>query len=380
VLQRFYMDAKKHIHWGLVAAAILALPLFSAAHKTAPSKAEAAITPRAVTVQTTPPASTSTSSAIKEVQPAVSPTPKTQAREITPPLDRMRITSHFGIRNHPILDRQIPHHGVDLAANLNDPVRNVYDGIVTSAGVRGGYGNAVEVYHPILKKSTIYAHLNEIHVANGQRVAEGQVLGLAGSTGLSTGVHLHFGVENRAGDYIDPMRFLAGLSDSPASTQIATAPVKHKTSARVIVASAAKRTTSPTTVVARKKSSATPVIASNSASSNRARINSASSNRARINSASSNRARINSASSNRRDETSASESHPLTKQSQKVAIAAKPKPASAPKRDTTEIQNRYEVAAKAAETFSKLYEEGAVSRNQRDEKIAAAKAIQAELK
>ena len=111
------------------------------------------------------------------------------------PLRYYRITSGFGIRFHPILKRWRPHHGIDYAAPYGTPVHAVASGRVIFAGWRGGYGRAVVIKHKN-GYSTLYGHLSRILVRVGQHVDQGQTIGLVGSTGLSTGPHLHYEVRH----------------------------------------------------------------------------------------------------------------------------------------------------------------------------------------
>lgn len=107
------------------------------------------------------------------------------------PLEFSRISSGFGGRVHPISQRFKDHKGVDYAAPTGTAVRTVGDGVVAFAGTQGGYGNVVEVKHRD-GKSTLFAHLSKIGVTLGQRVEQGDVVGAVGTTGYSTGPHLHF--------------------------------------------------------------------------------------------------------------------------------------------------------------------------------------------
>ena len=119
------------------------------------------------------------------------------------------ITSKAGFRIHPITGRGDFHSGVDLAAHLNDRVYNLVDGIVTRVGWRGNLGVAVEIYHPYPNVRSIYGHLNAYAVLPGQFVQRGRVIGYAGSTGRSTGVHVHYTViRNDTNEYIEPVQFL----------------------------------------------------------------------------------------------------------------------------------------------------------------------------
>jgi murein DD-endopeptidase MepM/ murein hydrolase activator NlpD len=101
-------------------------------------------------------------------------------------------TSGFGWRLHPVLGSWLMHAGKDLAAPEGTPVVAALDGQVVSSGLAGGYGLAIEVEHDRPRRRTLYGHLSELYVREGQRVRQGEVIGRVGSTGLSTGPHLHF--------------------------------------------------------------------------------------------------------------------------------------------------------------------------------------------
>jgi murein DD-endopeptidase MepM/ murein hydrolase activator NlpD len=119
------------------------------------------------------------------------------------PMEFSRVTSGFAMRMHPILGQMRAHRGVDYGAPIGTAVRTVGEGVVEFAGVQGGYGKVVEVRHS-QDRSTLYAHLSRIDVKPGQRVMQGTTIGAVGSTGLSTGPHLHF--EFRvAGVHRDPL-------------------------------------------------------------------------------------------------------------------------------------------------------------------------------
>ena len=109
------------------------------------------------------------------------------------PLQFRRISSRFGGRVHPVLGTYRQHQGVDYAATYGTPVRATADGIVTRAGRASGYGNLIEVRH-VNGIRTRYGHLSGfakgLHV--GERVTQGETIGFVGSTGLSTGPHLHY--------------------------------------------------------------------------------------------------------------------------------------------------------------------------------------------
>lgn len=122
------------------------------------------------------------------------------------PLPSTRISSYFGMRFHPILRSYRLHTGIDLPAATGTRVFAAEWGIVRHAGALGGYGLTVMVDHGGALW-TLYAHLSRINVTVGETVSRGQVIGLVGSTGLSTGPHLHFEVRD-AGTPIDPLTWL----------------------------------------------------------------------------------------------------------------------------------------------------------------------------
>ncbi len=107
------------------------------------------------------------------------------------PLSVLRVTSPFGMREHPVSGRMAMHKGTDYGAPIGTPVWAVAAGRVSFAGRRGGYGNLVEITHTgnII---TRYGHLSRIAVKLGQKINQSQVIGRVGSTGVSTGPHLHF--------------------------------------------------------------------------------------------------------------------------------------------------------------------------------------------
>jgi murein DD-endopeptidase MepM/ murein hydrolase activator NlpD len=126
------------------------------------------------------------------------------------PVEFSRQTSGFAMRLHPILGVWRQHLGVDYAAPTGTPVRAVGDGVVTFAGWRGGYGNVVEVDHGN-DHITLYAHLSRVDVANGQRLEQGDNVGVVGATGWATGPHLHF--EFRvAGQHQDPRQMASAAA------------------------------------------------------------------------------------------------------------------------------------------------------------------------
>ncbi|MGA8971198.1 MAG: peptidoglycan DD-metalloendopeptidase family protein [Pseudolabrys sp.] len=127
-----------------------------------------------------------------------------------PVIGEVDMSSPFGMRMDPFLGRPAVHTGIDLRGEVGEPVRATATGSVTIAGREGGYGNMVEISHGN-GLATRYGHLSQISVKIGQVVRIGEIVGRIGSTGRSTGPHLHY--ETRInGEAVDPQKFLrAGL-------------------------------------------------------------------------------------------------------------------------------------------------------------------------
>lgn len=132
------------------------------------------------------------------------------------PMEFSRMSSGFAMRFHPLLQKWRAHLGVDYAAPTGTPVRTVGDGLVEFAGWQNGYGNVVQIKHNN-ERSTLYAHMSRIDVKKGQRIEQGQRVGAVGSTGWSTGPHLHFEFRVK-GQHQDPLRI------AKASEAVAIAP------------------------------------------------------------------------------------------------------------------------------------------------------------
>jgi murein DD-endopeptidase MepM/ murein hydrolase activator NlpD len=115
-------------------------------------------------------------------------------------------TSGFGVRIHPLFGTARVHTGLDIGAPTGTPIHAAADGVVYSAGWRGGYGNAVVVDHGG-GMTTLYAHQSRVAVSGGKQVSRGDVVGYVGSTGFSTGPHLHFEVR-LDGEPVDPEGYL----------------------------------------------------------------------------------------------------------------------------------------------------------------------------
>jgi murein DD-endopeptidase MepM/ murein hydrolase activator NlpD len=122
------------------------------------------------------------------------------------PVDKLHFTSNFGIRSDPFVGSARMHSGVDIPGAVGTPIYATADGIIAHADRKGAYGKLVEVDHG-KGISTRYGHLSQILVQAGSRVVRGQMIGLMGSTGRSTGSHLHYEVriDNHA---VNPVPFL----------------------------------------------------------------------------------------------------------------------------------------------------------------------------
>ena len=118
-----------------------------------------------------------------------------------------KLTSPFGMRVHPVLGYARMHNGIDLAAAQGTPIYATRAGKVTRTSYQaGGAGNYVSINH-LDGFSSIYMHMTHYVVSQGQDVAQGQLIGYVGSTGISTGPHLHFGI-SYAGTYVNPLAYV----------------------------------------------------------------------------------------------------------------------------------------------------------------------------
>jgi murein DD-endopeptidase MepM/ murein hydrolase activator NlpD len=136
------------------------------------------------------------------------------------PINGARISSRYGLRKHPISGYSKMHKGVDFAAPTGTPVYAAGDGVIESIGRNGGYGNYVRIRHS--NYSTAYAHLNGYAkgMKRGRRVKQGQVIAYVGTTGRSTGPHLHYEVI-RAGKQINPMKLKMTPGEKLKGTRLA---------------------------------------------------------------------------------------------------------------------------------------------------------------
>jgi murein DD-endopeptidase MepM/ murein hydrolase activator NlpD len=129
-----------------------------------------------------------------------------QRQFLKSPLASVRVTSTYGKRYHPVLKRMRMHHGIDYGAPTGTPIRSVADGKVIFAGYKGANGNLISIKHTN-GYLTHYAHLSKISkgIRRGRRVTKKTIIGKVGSTGRSTGPHLHFGMK-RHGKYVNPRK------------------------------------------------------------------------------------------------------------------------------------------------------------------------------
>ncbi len=156
---------------------------------------------------------------------------------LSSPVAFSRISSGFAMRFHPVLKQMRAHLGTDFAASTGTPARTVGDGLVTFSGVQNGYGNVVFIKHRG-NTETVYAHLSKLLVKRGDRVSQGQTIGLVGSTGWATGPHLHFEVRNN-GVQQDPMKVAQKSDTVPVTAAVKPVFDKLAQQARVALAAAA---------------------------------------------------------------------------------------------------------------------------------------------
>jgi len=144
-----------------------------------------------------------------------------------PAIDPIRagiVTDGFGMRYHPILHVRLMHEGIDIEAPRGTAVHATGDGVVSYVGRRGGYGNVVEIDHGF-GYVTLYGHLEKSLVREGEKVKRGDVIALSGSSGLSTGPHLHYGI-TKNGIFVDPSEYYFQGSQYDAPTLYGILPPK----------------------------------------------------------------------------------------------------------------------------------------------------------
>lgn len=129
-----------------------------------------------------------------------------QQAEFIQPLKNGRITSTYGMRTHPIYKVQRMHNGIDIAAPAGTPIYATADGLVSFAAKKGGYGNLIIIDHTN-GFQTLYGQLSEIKVTQEDQVKRGQLIGLVGSSGISTAPHLHYELRKN-GEPLDPQKLI----------------------------------------------------------------------------------------------------------------------------------------------------------------------------
>lgn len=133
------------------------------------------------------------------------------------PVEIMKFSSGYGYRNAPTRGASRNHKGLDIPGPVGTPIYATADGIIGRADWVGGYGKLVEINHGNAVQ-TRYGHLSAMNVSPGQRVRKGEILGYMGSTGRSTGSHLHYEVRI-AGEAINPIAFLAPQKSDPSGAK-----------------------------------------------------------------------------------------------------------------------------------------------------------------
>jgi murein DD-endopeptidase MepM/ murein hydrolase activator NlpD len=134
------------------------------------------------------------------------------------PVDDISLTSNFGVRADPFNGHRRMHQGVDIPGAIGTPIYATADGVISRAQWAGGYGNLVEINHGN-GLQTRYGHLSKLIAEPNQRVVRGQLIGLMGSTGRSTGSHLHYEVRI-AGAAVNPVPYLEGTNYELVMNQV----------------------------------------------------------------------------------------------------------------------------------------------------------------
>ena len=152
--------------------------------------------------------------AFEEIKAYSDPETKSTDTKWGKPVKGGRITSQFGLRKQPTAGASTGHQGIDIGVNYNTPVYAAANGTVLSAKVNGGFGNFVSINHGRDSAGNIleswYGHLNKWLVSPGQKVIKGQQIALSGSTGISTGPHLHFQI-NKNGKAVNPIEYIGAF-------------------------------------------------------------------------------------------------------------------------------------------------------------------------
>jgi murein DD-endopeptidase MepM/ murein hydrolase activator NlpD len=171
------------------------------------------------------------------------------------PVTNMDFSSHFGLRRAPTRGASRNHKGVDIRGPVGSPIYATADGLVGRAQWVAGYGKFVELEHGNAIQ-TRYGHMSALNVVPGQRIRQGDLIGFMGSTGRSTGSHLHYEVRV-AGEAVNPSAFLPAMTvriaaQNPAVSDPATSTVtKESNQLPVVSVAASKSMGGPTDVVVR---------------------------------------------------------------------------------------------------------------------------------
>lgn len=137
------------------------------------------------------------------------------------PVEGVRLTSNYGMREHPVLGGRRAHKGIDLAGPVGTPVYATADGVISKAEWFSSYGLFVSIEHGGALQ-TRYGHMSRLNVASGQQVHKGDLIGFIGSTGRSTGPHLHYEVRVN-GEAVNPLPYMQqGEPYAAGSVQLAT--------------------------------------------------------------------------------------------------------------------------------------------------------------
>ena len=135
------------------------------------------------------------------------------------PVEGVRLTSDYGMRVHPVLGSRRAHKGIDLAGPVGTPVLATADGVVSKAEWFSSYGLYISLEHGG-DIQTRYGHMSRLNVAAGQQVRKGDVIGFVGSTGRSTGPHLHYEVRV-AGEAVNPLPYMQEAAPFSTNPQLA---------------------------------------------------------------------------------------------------------------------------------------------------------------
>ncbi len=137
------------------------------------------------------------------------------------PVEGVRLTSNYGMREHPVLGGRRAHKGIDLAGPVGTPVYATADGVISKAEWFSSYGLFVSIEHGGALQ-TRYGHMSRLNVASGQQVQKGDLIGFIGSTGRSTGPHLHYEVRVN-GEAVNPLPYMQqGEPYAAGTVQLAT--------------------------------------------------------------------------------------------------------------------------------------------------------------